>query len=92
METSASLEARTVPLSYPTARTLCRGGSMLGSVADANWQIVGAGDYKGGGKADLVWYNASTGVSVMWVLDGVNYISSGYLGIVDDMNWEIGGE
>ena len=30
-----------------------------------------AGDFDGDGKDDLVWYNASTGRTAVWLMDGV---------------------
>jgi len=34
------------------------------------WQIVGVGDFNGDGHADVLWFNANTGILTEWLLDG----------------------
>jgi CubicO group peptidase (beta-lactamase class C family) len=34
------------------------------------WRIVGAGDFTGDGKADIVWHNGSTNETQIWFMDG----------------------
>jgi hypothetical protein len=41
-------------------------------VSDLNWQVVGVGDFDGDGKADIMWYNTSTGVRAFWYMDGTS--------------------
>lgn len=36
---------------------------------DANWRVVGALDLDGTGTSDLLWYNATTGKIVQWLMD-----------------------
>jgi hypothetical protein len=44
------------------------------SVADTNWKIVGAGDFNGDRKTDLVWQNQSTGHLSVWFMDGTRLV------------------
>jgi hypothetical protein len=41
-------------------------------VSDINWQVVGVGDFDGDGKADILWYNTSTGDVAVWLMDGTS--------------------
>jgi hypothetical protein len=36
---------------------------------NANWSVVGALDMDGNGTSDLLWYNATTGKVVQWLMD-----------------------
>lgn len=44
-------------------------------VTPLNWKIVGAADFNGDGKPDLVWQNQATGALVLWTMDGPNRTS-----------------
>ena len=39
------------------------------------WRIAASNDFNGDGKADLLWYNASTGESQLWFMDGARLAS-----------------
>jgi hypothetical protein len=41
-------------------------------------------DFDGDGKADIVWYNPSTGSNTMWIMNGSSYVSGGTL-LVDSL-------
>lgn len=41
--------------------------------------IVGTGDYDGDGKADLPWRNTDTGDDYLFMMNGLNVTSKGYL-------------
>ena len=60
-------------------------------VVDANWRIVGAGDFNRDGRADLVWRHYSTGKLAIWLMDGVRVLSAVEMtpNLVADTNWEI---
>jgi hypothetical protein len=61
--------------------------------SDLQWQIVGAGDLDGDGKADLVWQHATQGWLAVWYLDSSQVVGTEFLSIdrVDDRNWHIRG-
>lgn len=41
------------------------------------WRIVGIGDMNRNGKADIVWYNSSTGETQFWYMDGHKVVGRG---------------
>src|SRR5215467_10875347 len=45
-----------------------------GSGCFPTWQVVGVGDFNGDGHADVLWFNASSGVLGAWLLDGQGHI------------------
>jgi VCBS repeat-containing protein len=58
------------------------GATRLGSevnntvIFDANWRIVGAGDFDGDGRTDWAWRNQATGDNAIWFLNGVQSVST----------------
>ena len=57
----------------------------LGYVS-SDWSIAGVGDFNGDGKADILWWNSTTGQVYLWLMNGttmsgggsVSYVSSGW--------------
>src|SRR5215831_9689330 len=45
-----------------------------GSGCFPEWQVVGVGDFNGDGHADVLWFDASTGVLGAWLLDGLGNV------------------
>jgi hypothetical protein len=43
---------------------------------DKDWSIVGAGDYNGDSKTDLVLRRADIGLTVVWYMDGNKYLGN----------------
>ncbi len=39
------------------------------SAVDVNWDVVASHDYDGDSNPDLLWYNATSGKAVLWLLD-----------------------
>jgi hypothetical protein len=57
---------------------------------DANWRIVGVGDFNGDGKPDLVWQHTNGTLSV-WYMNGPNMVSAAFLNPAQtgDPNWKV---
>jgi hypothetical protein len=65
-------------------------------VSDTNWKIVGTGDFNADGKPDIVWQEQTQGWVGIWLMDGINLLSSTTLSPasrekVADTNWKIAG-
>jgi subtilisin family serine protease len=62
-------------------------------VQDPDWQIVGAGDTDGDGKADLLWQHQTSGWLAVWEMNGVDVLSTQFLSIdrISDSSWHIRG-
>jgi glycerophosphoryl diester phosphodiesterase len=83
--------ATTNPIPTDTANLL--------SIQDTKWQIEGTGDFNGDGKSDIVWRNYQTGDTVMWFLNGTQFINNNaapqagtdfaFLQKVGDLNWHV---
>ena len=41
------------------------------------WGIVGAGDFDGNGKADILWHNSTTNETQIWFMDGFKVVNTG---------------
>jgi hypothetical protein len=67
------------------------GSAELIPVDDANWQIVGTGDFNKDGNIDILWRNNSSGSNVVWYMNGTDWIGSAELITVSDLNWQIVG-
>jgi hypothetical protein len=63
-----------------------------GQVADPNWTIVGAGDFNGDGRNDLVWRHAQGWIAV-WFMNGAQHLGTAVPSVdrVADTDWIIVG-
>jgi hypothetical protein len=62
-----------------------------GRVTDMNWRLVGAGRFNSDPYTDLVWHNAATGQTSVWLMYGASFAAAGVLSnhTVPDPHWLI---
>ena len=64
-------------------------GRYLPTIPDGyNHKVVTAADFDGDGRDDLLWYNAFTGDSAIWFLDGATLRAGRYLPRIADPYWQ----
>lgn len=56
-----------------------------------NWFVTGTGDFDGNGSQDIIWQELSIGVTGVWMMDGVNYVSSVLIDALDNDGWYMEG-
>ena len=62
--------------------------AFLPTIADTNWEIKGAGDFDGDGKADIILRNKSTGQNIGWLMNG---LTVSHVGVhADDCRYQLG--
>ena len=63
------------------------------SVADTDWDLVGAADFDSDGKPDLIWQHRTTGWIGVWFMNGTSMTSAALFtpSSVADTNWKIVG-
>ena len=67
------------------------GGADVMAVNDLTWQIVGTGDFNKDTHVDILWRNSSSGVNVIWLMEGANWSESAEILPVSDLTWKIVG-
>jgi hypothetical protein len=66
-----------------------KGGTYLLPVT-LDWQVQGLGDFNGDGRADILWRQASTGKTYVWLMDGAQVIGgTGFTNSNADNNWQV---
>jgi broad specificity polyphosphatase/5'/3'-nucleotidase SurE len=54
-------------------------GANVGSNPGAAWQVHGAADFNGDGKADIEWQNTD-GTPAVWLMDATNVVAGANAG------------
>jgi hypothetical protein len=63
----------------------------LPTVADTNWEMVGAGDLNNDDQTDILWRHKTDGRNAVWLMNGTAWSSTVSLPGVADTNWEMVG-
>ena len=66
--------------------------AFLPTIADTNWEIKGAGDFDGDGKADVILRNRATGQNIGWLMNGLSVSMAAFMPTIADTNWELVGQ
>jgi hypothetical protein len=56
-------------------------------VSGGAWTVSRVGDFDGDGRADIVWRNASTGQSVIWLMNGLTTVKTATA--TSDASWSV---
>jgi FG-GAP repeat len=62
--------------------------SVISGNPGPSWRIIGAGDYNGDGKSDIVWQNDS-GQAAIWLINGTTPVSEVLAGGNPGPSWHI---
>jgi glucose/arabinose dehydrogenase len=57
---------------------------------DPAWVVVGTGDFNSDGKSDILFHHNTTGVVVVWLMNGLTFLNRGTLGTVSTL-WRVVG-
>ena len=82
---------RNVPVNSSSWRPHPIGGGFLPTIASADWEVKGTGDFDGNGRADIIWRHKMTGQNIAWLMDGHTVVLSAFLPTIADTNWEMRG-
>jgi hypothetical protein len=69
--------------------TFTQTGAMIYQEPDQAWKIVGAADFDGDGKDDILWRNDSTGQVYMQLMNGTMIVGGGLFYTEPNLAWQI---
>lgn len=67
------------------------GSGAAPTTADTNWLVVGHADFDGDGRADILWRHVGNGNNALWMMDGIQRLSSATLPATADPAWVVAG-
>lgn len=66
-------------------------GTLVTTISDFKWQIVGTGRFNAGSTSDILWQNQTTGDVVIYEMSGATITRVAFVGRVSDPNWQVVG-
>ena len=78
-----------MPVNGTTAVT--GNNSIIYTEPDTNWRIVAAADFNGNGKAELLWWNSSSGQVAIGQTNGTNASTANLIWTEPNTDWRIAG-
>jgi hypothetical protein len=63
------------------------GGGNVGGAPGTSWQVIGAEDFNGDGKSDILWQNTTAGQAAIWEMNGTTVIGGGNAGGAPGTSW-----
>jgi hypothetical protein len=79
----------TVTVNAPPTNSL-PSAHFTNSTSNPEWKSVGAGDFSGDGRPDILFQNTSTGQLVVWFMNGTTVLSNAnFLPTVSSTNWRV---
>jgi hypothetical protein len=67
------------------------GGAVIHAEANMRWSIVATPDFDGDGRADLLWYNETSGQLYLMVMNGAAIAAQGTLFVEPNTDWRVAG-
>jgi hypothetical protein len=64
-------------------------GQMIYTEPNTSWKILGAADFDGDGKSDILWRNDATGQVYMMLMNGTAIASQGFVYQEPNLAWKI---
>ncbi|MBD1874557.1 DUF4347 domain-containing protein [Nodosilinea sp. FACHB-131] len=66
-----------------------RGDFLSPAVTDVTWDIKALGDLNGDGQSDLIWQHKVSNQVAVWLMDGVNLMSSALVPTAGTAGWKV---
>ncbi|MBF0291400.1 MAG: VCBS repeat-containing protein, partial [Nitrospinae bacterium] len=75
----------------PVAESYAPALTLVQSPVTTGWQAQGIGDFDGDGKNDLLWRDAESGQVAVWMMNGVDVVTSAMTSLNPGAGWLVQG-
>ena len=76
---------------YLMSGATIQSSTLVTTVADPAWEIIGRGDYNGDRKADILWKHKYSGDLYVYLMNGATIQAAGLVNRIEDDRWEVVG-